>query len=556
MPKKTKQDPTGQAKNRNKGTRTLKTKLTRAEREIKALFRSIPRSVRSQTKIVNAKQTKIYDYDLNPQDQEQLANIIQFILNRELLESQSGTMPFDWYWKDDIELPYRQGTVEEIRDFNELVISAIAAGVLINGLPPQEIPASNVLLSPDYNDAVRAQQLASFSDIKGLSEKTSTQVLKRINSGIQAGVKPSIIANDIGKRFNVARSGAKQISETEINKAYNDSKLDATRLLGEATGLRAAVIHISALTPTTRDTHAARHGNAYTVADQMQWWNEGANRINCKCTTRSVLINRNGKVIDSELQQEIKEERAFFGDRPKPKPKPIQKPKSTDYTIKDIKNSTPDRPIKSLSKSKKSVIVEDQSITKTEKPPKYKTVKLTGDESAYVEYYKGDGFYKQNEILRNPSSFSLLEFESAAKMRDSINSAVRRSEFESGGTLFRGIRSKEVFANAEKLIGKEIPITTPQSTATNAGGAIGWSGLLRTKSGKFLSAEKEGSVVFKIKTRKGQHGLDLESLSMGNTGEREILLASGGNYKVTGVRELTDDDGKLTGKVIEVDYNE
>jgi len=77
MPKKTKQDPTGQAKNRNKGTRTLKTKLTRAEREIKALFRSIPRSVRSQTKIVNAKQTKIYDYDLNPQDQEQLANIIQ-----------------------------------------------------------------------------------------------------------------------------------------------------------------------------------------------------------------------------------------------------------------------------------------------------------------------------------------------------------------------------------------------------------------------------------------------------------------------------------------------
>jgi len=221
-------------------------------------------------------------------------------------------MPFDWYWKDDIELPYRQGTVEEIRDFNELVISAIAAGVLINGLPPQEIPASNVLLSPDYNDAVRAQQLASFSDVKGLSEKTSTQVLKRINSGIQAGVKPSIIANDIGKRFNVARSGAKQISETEINKAYNDSKLDSTRLLGEATGLRAAVIHISALTPTTRDTHAARHGNAYTVADQMQWWNEGANRINCKCTTRSVLINRNGKVIDSELQQEIKEERAFF----------------------------------------------------------------------------------------------------------------------------------------------------------------------------------------------------------------------------------------------------
>ena len=82
--------------------------------------------------------------------------------------------------------------------------------------------------------------------------------------------------------------------------------------MAERTGLRAGVIHISALATTTRPSHAARHGNAYTTADQNQWWDTGANRINCKCTTISILIDRNGKVIQAETQQEIKAEKTFF----------------------------------------------------------------------------------------------------------------------------------------------------------------------------------------------------------------------------------------------------
>lgn len=313
MSKKTKSDPTGQARNRNKGTRRLSTRLTRAEREVKALFRAIPRSARRQTKIVNAEQTTVYTYDINALQQQQLEQSVEFILNRELLETQTGTMPPDWYWQEDVEQPYRQGTVEEIRDFNVLVGGAIAAGVTVGGLPPQRVDPQAVLLSEPYRSSLSSLYQSNFSTIKGLSEKTTAQVLQRINSGIQAGSSPRVITNEISQRFNVARSDAKRISETEINRAYNDAKLDATRLLGEQTGLRAAVIHISALTPTTRDSHAARHGNAYTVADQLQWWETGANRINCKCTTESVLIDRQGKVVQAAEQQRIKQEgREFF----------------------------------------------------------------------------------------------------------------------------------------------------------------------------------------------------------------------------------------------------
>lgn len=295
MSRKTPQDPTGQAANRNKGTRRLVAKLDAAERKVKALFRSIPRTSRRQAVIANAEQTTVFSYDY---DQAQFERAVEFIMNDELLDTQSGTIPPYWYWNSHIEIPYRQGMTEEVRDFNQLIIGAVIAGVLVKGLKPQTVPIEQVLFSEPYRAGLNTAQLSNFTTMKGLSETTTRQVLQRINSGILAGESPTFIANDISERFGVAKSSAKRISETEINKAYNNAKLDATRLLGEQTGLRAAVIHISALTPTTRDTHAARHGNAYTVADQLQWWEITPNRINCKCTTRSVLIDRQGKVIE------------------------------------------------------------------------------------------------------------------------------------------------------------------------------------------------------------------------------------------------------------------
>lgn len=304
MPTKT--DPTGQARNRKRSTKRLDRRLRIAEREIKKLFRAIPRTRRNVTPIVNQ---SIYEYEYSQQDFDSL---VQYWLNQQLLETQTGVMPFDWFWRDDIELPYRQGTAEETRDFNALILGAIAAGVLINGLPPQTVPIEQVLLSEPYRTALNSAQVSNFQTIKTLSERTSAQVIQQVNAGIQAGNTPTEIADAITKRFDVAKSSAKRIAETEVNKAYNDARLRAADVMEQQTGLRAGVVHISALLPTTRAEHAARHGNAYTTADQLTWWNEGVNRINCKCSTRSVLIDSAGKVVQTELQDELKAERSFF----------------------------------------------------------------------------------------------------------------------------------------------------------------------------------------------------------------------------------------------------
>ena len=316
MPKKTKADPTGQAKNRKKGTLTLDRRLIKSEREVKALFRAIPKKRKIKATItndllINAK-TVYYEYEITDTEVSQLQKSIEFILNNELLETQTGDMPHNWYWKDNIEQPYRQGAAEELVTFNQLVAGAAIAGVLIKGLPPRPVQIEQVLLSEPYRNALNKVHVSNFESIKTLSQRTSSQVIQKINAGIQAGNTPTVIANDISERFNVARSSAKRIADTEINKAYNDSKIRANDIAASETGLRAGVIHISALTPTTRNTHAARHGNAYTTVDQLQWWDSGSNRINCKCSTISVLIDSKGKVVQTETQEKIKAEKAFF----------------------------------------------------------------------------------------------------------------------------------------------------------------------------------------------------------------------------------------------------
>ena len=296
MPKKTKEDPTGLAGNRNRGTRKLTRRLRDAERRVKQLFRAIPKSSRRQKKVVNAETATIYDYALSTQEKAQLEQSIQYVINEALLDNQNGQMSADWYFKPDIEQPYRQGTAEETRDFNQLIAAAIIAGAFI-----EQVPVEQVLFSPVYADKVLNAQTDTFRTIKGLSEKTTAQVLQKINTGIQSGMSPTVIVNDISTRFDVSIADAKRISETEINKAYNNAKMDTTRLLSDRTGLKAGVVHVSALTPTTRAHHAARHGNAYTVEDQRQWWDEGANRINCKCSVKSILIGKDGRVVESGL---------------------------------------------------------------------------------------------------------------------------------------------------------------------------------------------------------------------------------------------------------------
>ncbi len=300
MAKKTDADPTGQRDNRQRTTRKLNTRLSKSMRDVLALFRKIPKTRTQVTKIVNNEVQAVYNYDLTAEQTEAFNAEIRKILDLWLLETQGENVPINWWYKPEVEQPHRQGTLEELTQFNQLINMAISLGLTVTGgITPQRISPELILSSNQYLQSLQNVYVESFQVIKNLSSKTSGQVIQSINSGMQAGLTPTQIAKDIADRFNVSKSNAKRIAETEINKAYNDAKLRATKTAGEISGLRAAVRHISALIPKrTRPAHAARHFKVYTVEQQLAWWNSGSNRINCKCTTRTVLVDKKGNVIE------------------------------------------------------------------------------------------------------------------------------------------------------------------------------------------------------------------------------------------------------------------
>jgi SPP1 gp7 family putative phage head morphogenesis protein len=244
----------------------------------------------------------VYDYDIDPEDLEDFNAEVRAILNEEL-GTEGNTPAEDWWYKPEVELPTRQGTLEETSRINQLIIAAGIAGYLVKGVIPQPVSIESIFTSRRYLKELRNVYAENFQVIKTLSDRTAGQVINRINSGIKAGSTPTKIAEDIAKRFDVSKSSAKRIADTEINWAYNSARSRAVDYAAEETGMKAAVMHISALTPTTRATHAARHGKVYTVAEQNSWWDtadNGTARINCKCTTRSVLLDKNNNVISTE----------------------------------------------------------------------------------------------------------------------------------------------------------------------------------------------------------------------------------------------------------------
>lgn len=314
MPRKTEQDPTGQARNRAKSERKLSRRLELAYPQVMALVKAVPKERRRVTKITNDSGIQVfYDYDFGPQAQLQMENEINEIFQA-LFEISQDQPPFDWFFEPDIEIPYRQGAIEEATTFNKLV-TEIPEQARPSLLAPLSI--ENILVSQPYRENVESHVVDSWRSIKSLGDRTSSQIMGVISRGMNAGLTPTRIRDQIKERFGVAESSANRIVRTEINKAYTDAKMELGEETSRQYGVRTAVMHISALIPTTRASHAKRHGNTYTYAQQREWWStadNGSARINCYCDVESVLIGKDGQPINKEKQAKLKEQReSYFG---------------------------------------------------------------------------------------------------------------------------------------------------------------------------------------------------------------------------------------------------
>jgi hypothetical protein len=256
------------------------------------------------------------------------------------------------------------------------------------------------------------------------------------------------------------------------------------------------------------------------------------------------------KKKDNELGRILRADSSTTKAAPRKNTKKVIKAESNIKTIN--KTSTVKKPEgrKEVTNSTAGVIKKKQLGNTT------MSSNITSDESAYLEYYKGEGFAKNNDILRNPSKYSKQEVDSANTMLGSLDSAIAKSSLNEDTLLYRGIRDSELFKNIDSSsIGASIPISTAQSFTKDGRMSLTYSGAIKVGN-DYVSAGNE-AVIFRLKAKAGQKALDMERLTgIGNTSESEMLLSSKGSYKIIGVEEKFAPDGSVSMKILDVEYDE
>lgn len=248
-----------------------------------------------------------YEYQVDAMLMDMTMDTIDRILIEDLLSgSEFWTTRF---WLGDyIESAVVDGTVDSLE-------SAIR---ITDGTPVEAdvaiLTAQQQLQTPAYMDRLRLVHGRVFEEMRGLTGDMKSQLRMTLTEGMARGVGVRDLTQMINKRLSVGLSRAERIARTEINNAYRQAYMDESTELNDTAlkgdDYKIMQAHRSALSPTTRPPHAARHGNIYTVQQQKDWWATGANAINCLCSTLDVLVNtKTGEILQSGMIKTMKKQK-------------------------------------------------------------------------------------------------------------------------------------------------------------------------------------------------------------------------------------------------------
>lgn len=159
----------------------------------------------------------------------------------------------------------------------------------------------SLLTSEPYQRRIGLISAREFELMKGLSSDVKQGLSQQLTAGLAQGIGPKEIARNITLQTGIEERRAERLARTEVNQALRTARMDETTDAAQRLGVNVRVLHISALSPTTRATHAARHGNLYTVEAERDWFAESGQAVNCKCSTSEVLVDDEGKPLSPGL---------------------------------------------------------------------------------------------------------------------------------------------------------------------------------------------------------------------------------------------------------------
>ena len=247
-----------------------------------------------------------YQYQLDPLLMSQINSYIEALLNEIIYGNAQGEWSTGW-WANSYSSGAYQRAAEQVITQTQLL--AADAGVTQELPSLQYLRAEAVVMEPGFQRRLSGVYARLFEDMKGFTDVDKRNMAGIITRGMAAGQSPRVIAREMEKKGLEQDWRCLRIASTEVNQAYRQGSWDETDAVNDEvfgdSDYMMKVMHLSALLPTTRRDHAARHGTICTPAEEREWFATKATggQIQCHCTTVDILVNRKtGKPMNTKLR--------------------------------------------------------------------------------------------------------------------------------------------------------------------------------------------------------------------------------------------------------------
>ncbi|MDT7051902.1 phage minor head protein [Providencia stuartii] len=289
----TKADPTAVDKLERGAMKAFAKRIKKVSQGYIQLLNRIP-----SEPVVNKK----YQFDLDPNYLSIILSDGELMVDEVLLQ---GGEFNNFFFNEYVSTAYERGTAQEYAN--------LAQQSTVYAATQQSV--ATILLSEPYQLRMALVRARVFEEMKGLSAQVKADMARILTDGIARGLNPREVARNLNEQSGIEIRRANRVARTEITTALRRARMDEADEASEVLNLETRQVHISALSPTTRPNHASRHGKIFTTDEQRDWWARDGNSINCKCSTVTILTDKEGRPYNDTLLNKLKEEKEAMKER-------------------------------------------------------------------------------------------------------------------------------------------------------------------------------------------------------------------------------------------------
>jgi len=301
------EDPARQFGNLRNARAELRRRIKRIKKGMRQLIGTLQPAL-----VTNA---ATYTYDIDATKYNQINLFIQRLLYSELLDNPQGEFTNRWWLNANLSIAYEDGTADALQSAKNMAQVEIVGAELSQAM--RSVQIEQVMFSPGYQRRVGLVHSRVFNEMKGLSDSAKVDLSESLARSMAAGKGIRDVTKDVMARVDVTESRAWRIARSEITMAYRNATAAETDELNDdvysGSDWVMGSLWWSALSSTTRKTHARKHGQVLTTEEVRSFYSVDGNSINCLCSQSPILTNvKTGEIIQQELVDKMIERREQY----------------------------------------------------------------------------------------------------------------------------------------------------------------------------------------------------------------------------------------------------